>query len=358
MVLLEGGGREVLEVARKRLTAANLQATAAKQMLASAQSMYDAAEKERKDAQSSLDEAEKKYEVINIDDDVDDQPMNSIEGSNKRRKVSLSPQANNSRNNTIPSIAFTSSSSNTTNNLSNNSNNSGSDRVLVSGCGYPGVNGTYKQENGSLYEGAPLFTKQMGPNTLAIYRVPSNQKYWYIGQWNINTNSEASPSFRLYKSNLYTRESKLIPPENGWVSCGASTSQRVPKCKFLSHAAASSAAATAVNELVVSGCGVSMANGTYKRAVTTYQGLPMYIKTGQVTFHILCAFNERYQQWKIRRSGARHCIYTCKEICRIGDRLDGAPFDTIHWHLTGKGDGLNPPPQVKRGRMIQTRYGV
>jgi len=206
---LSEGGREILEAARKRLATAKSQATAAKQMLVHAQSMYDAAEKERKDAQTALDEAEKKYEVIDIDDEPE---TPTAEGSNK---VSLSPQSqsnnNNNivalpnnetsttRNNTIPtSIAFTSSSSNATNNYLSNNSNMGFDRVVVSACGYPGVGGTYKQENGSLYEGAPVFTKQVGSTTFAIYRVPSNQKYWYIGHWNRNTNSEM-PS-RLFKS--------------------------------------------------------------------------------------------------------------------------------------------------------------
>ena len=146
---LSEGGREVLEAARKRLTAANSQTAAAKQMLDHAQSMYEAAEKERKDAKAALNEAEKKYEVIDIDDEPE---TPTVEGSNKRRKVSLSPQANNdlqrdsnnstARNNTLPiSISFAagSSSSNAfTNNLNNNPitmNELGYDRVVVSTCG-------------------------------------------------------------------------------------------------------------------------------------------------------------------------------------------------------------------------------
>ena len=89
MVLSEGG-REVLEAARKRLATAKSQATAATQMLVHAQSMSDTANKEVKEARTALEEVEKKYEVIDVDGD----DLNPNEGSNKRRKVSLSPQNN------------------------------------------------------------------------------------------------------------------------------------------------------------------------------------------------------------------------------------------------------------------------
>jgi len=218
---LSEGGRDALEAARKRLATAKSQATAAKQMLVHAQSMSDTADKEVKDAQTALNEAEKKYEVIDIDDEPE---TPTAEGSNKRRKVSVSPQANNNnnniltlpsfgirrspdgrargqsvgeldiigtstaRNNTIPtyvamptSIAAASSSNTSTINLNNNASTSNGDQILFAVPGDPEVSGVYKQENGSLYAGAPVFTKQVGSNTFAIYRVPSNQKYWYIG---------------------------------------------------------------------------------------------------------------------------------------------------------------------------------
>ena len=466
MTLSEGGGREVLEVARKRLTAANSQATAAKQMLASAQSMYDAAEKERMDAQSSLEEAEKKYEVINIDDD---EPMNSNAGSNKRRKVSLSPQSQSNNNNstsgnnttatqniaaagsrtnnivfdssiTAPTITWSSSTELSTlivggcglsevngtytraapryncngapvyskqgrwkgnavvyaiywrsatkrwhighrqqdvnagrgvdgglccsqPNVSRlappgngwsmiktsavTPSSSFVNQVVVSGCNVvSALNGVYKQENGSLFEGAPLFTKQVGLATFAIYRVPSNQSYWYISRWDKTLNEEI-PSSRIYKSNLYIGEG--IPPENGWVSCSQRyASQQVPTCLFLSKAAASSAAATAVNELVVSGCGFSIANGTYKRATQTFKGLPMYKKTaGQITVTISSNFDEKRQNWGIYDHGI--LVYMSEKILRVDGKLQGAPLDNSTWRLTNDVIGVHPPPQVKRG---------
>jgi len=386
---LSGGSREILEAARKRLSTAKAQATAAstnlasiKQMLINAQSMSDAADK---DAQTALDEAEKKYEVIDIDDEPE---TPTAEGSNKRRKVSLSPQANNNnililpsfgirrspdgrargrnvgeldiingtstaRNNTIPtSISFAagSSSSNVfTNNLHNNASTSNGDQILFAVPGDPEVSGVYKQENGSLYAGAPVFTKRVRSNTFAIYRVPSNQKYWYIGHWNRNTNSEM-PSSRLFKSNLYTRESRLIPPDEGWVSCSAAlSSQQVPKSRFLSAVASSSVAATAVNELVVSGCGLLIANGTYKRTNKLFNGLPRYTKTaGEITFTISSIFDEYSQYWRISQVDTRS-IYKCVVKDRVGGKLDGAPLDNSTWYMVSGRGGLQPPPQVKRG---------
>jgi len=479
-MVLSDGGRDALEAARKRLSAANSQATAAstnlvsvKQMIAnmlqSAQNMSDVAGKKVKEAKKALEEAEKKYEVINIDDD---EPMNSNEGSNKRRKVSLSPQSQSNNNNSIagnntaatqniaaagsrtnnividssitaPTITWSSPSELSTlivegcglsevngtytraaakynfngapvysklgqwkenavvyviywksvtkqwfighrkedvdagrgapdgfcisqQNVSRlappgngwsmirsavTPSPSHVDQVVVLGCVASGISGVYKQENGSLYEGAPLFTKQVGSTTFAIYRIPSNQRYWYIGRWNRSANSEL-PSSRLFKSNLYNyrREGRLIPPEDGWVSCSKQrSSQQAPKCHFLSITAASSAAATAVNELVVSGCGLTMANGTYKRATQTCRGLPMYTKTaGQITFTLSSVFNDKYQQWKIYQNGWSNIIYKGDANHRVEGKLDGTPLDNSTWSVI-VGKGVHPPPQVKRG---------
>ena len=173
------------------------------------------------------------------------------------------------------------------------------------------------------------------------------QKYKYR-PWNINTNSEL-PSSRLFKSNLYTRESNLIPPDEGWVSCSATlSSQEVPECRFLSNLAASSAAATRVNELVVSGCGVPLANGKYKRTNRTFQGLPRYTKEGQITFTISSVFNDKQQQWKIYQKDSKS-LYKCKVSRRVGGKLDGAPLDNSTWRLTNDGIGVLPPPHVRRG---------
>ena len=124
---------------------------------------------------------------------------------------------------------------------------------------------------------------------------------------------------------------------------------RVPKCKFLSHAAASSAAATAVNELVVIGCGVSMANGTYKRTQKMFNGLPMYTKMGQITFIISSTFDDNIQQWRVQQQNSKKYMYKSENIYRVGGKLDGAPLDNSAWKLVKDGVGVHPPPQVKRG---------
>jgi len=166
-----------------------------------------------------------------------------------------------------------------------------------------------------------------------------------------NTNNEI-PSWRLFKSNLYTRESRLIPPDEGWVSCSSGETlsfQQVPKSRFLSAIASSSVAATAVNKLVISGCGLLIANGTYKRTNKLFNGLPRYTKTaGEITFTISSIFDEYSQYWRISQVDTRS-IYKCVVKDRVGGKLDGAPLDNSTWYMVSGRGGLQPPPQVKRG---------
>ena len=147
------------------------------------------------------------------------------------------------------------------------------------------------------------------------------------------------------------REGRLIPPEDGWVSCSKQhSSQQAPKCHFLSALASSSAAATAVNELVVSGCGLTLANGTYKRTSRRCNGLPTYTKTaGQITFTISSIFNDKYQQWKINQNGWSNIIYKSNSNHRVEGKLDGAPLDNSTWSVILESGGVHPSPQVKRG---------
>ena len=134
------GSREI-EAARKRLAAAKAQVSVASKNMAMAKTMLDTAEKEAKEAAAMLKDSEKRWEVIEIDNDDDNIQKN--EGSNKRRKVSLSPQGNNNSNDPvgnnnrigrtgknirIATISFTS------NNIT---------RVAVKGCGISEMNGTY-----------------------------------------------------------------------------------------------------------------------------------------------------------------------------------------------------------------------
>ena len=74
----------------------------------------------------------------------------------------------------------------------------------------------------------------------------------------------------------------------------------------------------------------------------------MYIKTGQITFTISSVFNDKYQQWMISQHGAKS-MYKSEVILRVDEKLDGAPFDNSSWCLVREGEGVRPPPQVKRG---------
>ena len=289
-MVLSDGGRDALEAARKRLYAANSQATAAstnldsvKQMIAnmlqSAQSMSDAADKEVKDAQSSLEEAEKKYEVINIDDD---EPMNSNEGSNKRRKVSLSPQSqsnnNNSTsgNNTTATQNIAAAGSRTNNIVFDSSitaptitwsSSTELSTLIVGGCGLSEVNGTYTRAAPRYNcNGAPVYSKQgRWKGNAVVYAIywRSATKRWHIGhrQQDVNAGRGVDGGLCCSQPNV----SRLAPPGNGWSMI--KTSAVTPSSSF-------------VNQVVVSGCNVvSALNGVYKQENgSLFEGAPLFTK--------------------------------------------------------------------------------
>ena len=99
------GSREI-EAARLRLAAAKSQVSTASKnmelvtkMMDNAKEMSKAADKEYAEAQIMLAAAEKRWEVIDVDVD-DPESTDNSKGSNKRRKVSLSPQSNNNNSST------------------------------------------------------------------------------------------------------------------------------------------------------------------------------------------------------------------------------------------------------------------
>ena len=219
-------GSRGIEAARKRLAAAKAQISvpsknmeAVKVMMENAKAMSAAAEKEGKEAEAMLKDAEKRWEVINIDlDSDDDESTQKNEGSNKRRKVSLSPQGKNKSNNPvgnnnrigrtgknirIATISFTS------NNVT---------RVAVKGCGISEMNGTYTRVVGIL-NGAPVFSKrgsQWEGNDVnyAIYRGKSCGTYkWYFGQWNTGGGPSKELTTRKY---YHLSGSSSAPPKDGW----------------------------------------------------------------------------------------------------------------------------------------------
>ena len=167
-----------------------------------------------------LKDAEKRWEVIEIDND-DDNIQKINEGSNKRRKVSLSLQGNNNSNNPAGSnnrIGRTGKNiriatiSSTSNNVT---------RIVVKGCGISEMNGTYTRVVGFLHENAPVFSKRGSQSegndvSYAIYRGLSCGTYkWYFGQWNTG----GGPSKELTTRNYYhLNGSSSAPPKDGWKS--------------------------------------------------------------------------------------------------------------------------------------------
>ena len=411
IMALSGGSREILEAARKRLSTAKTQATAAstnlesvKQMLVNAQSMSDAADKEVKDAQTALDEAEKKYEVIDIDQEPESP---TAEGSNKRRKVSLSPQVlavlsqttsvstdetsttvgSQCNNIEVNRSAVNEETSSTTASTNINKVFEGCDldslmsndspvssivsnidngaftisRVLVEGCGHPKVNGIYRKVQGLLHDGAPVYSKigkWMGSQvTFGIYRIKSSHNYWYIGTFPHSINGIISSNYipfasRLYKSNWNgLRRSKLVPPENGWVADARDArKQELPTCQLITN----NDSPTVPNKLLVEGCGLKEANGLYElRSVCTLYGIPIYWKPVQFNgkkeiIAIHGKFDKHTQTWMITVVGKKKSLYKSVQARQRGDRLDESPtINSTSWFVKEGGKGVHPPPQMK-----------
>jgi len=302
------GGREVLEAARKRLATAKSKVSSSstnlesiKQMLVNAQSMYDADEKEYKEAQTALEEAEKKYEVIDVDLD-DPEPTDNGEGSNKRRKVSLSPQNNNNTTNQASNYAsatqnIAAAGSRTNNNVINNSSitaptitSTSSSTFIVGGCGLSEVNGTYTRVDAKYnHNGAPMYSKQgqwKGNTVVYVIYWRSTTKQWCIGHTKQDVDAGTGVPGGLCRSQ--PNVSRLAPPGNGWYM-QMKTSAVTPSSSF-------------VNQVVVLGCSTSGVNGVYKQKNgSSYKNAPLFTKeVGSTTFAIYRVLsNQAY--WYIGR---------------------------------------------------------
>jgi len=271
-----------IEAARKRFAAANSQASAAftnlesmKQMLINAQSMYNSAEKERKDAHSMLAEVEKRWDQY-----YDSNP--TTEGSsNKKRKVSFSPQANNNtiigsvtnsgtsalatrsipknsrtekvqvvhipnrKSTSIPTGQSAVSSNDTAatrrpanNNYvradrsTNTSNSKNVNRIIVEGCGVPEVNGTYRkvvrqvaQSKYSIRWEKKLVRGSVVTPFEILNATLGGKMKWCIArqdQWDPNTRTYCLAS--RYESD-YDDTNCMVPPESGWRVTVNSTAQ-------------------------------------------------------------------------------------------------------------------------------------
>lgn len=146
------------------------------------------------------------------------------------------------------------------------------------------------------YNGAPAYIKygyEIGcPLCHAIYRFTEplfGSKCWFIGHWNGNVPSQ----YDIARPQLYSssdNEGCLIPPEGGWIgtvhtygkgpaptcrlwnSNGSVATERVRRAQQGSTASQSSATASSsssnnnIDQIVIEGCGISEANGTYNKS--------------------------------------------------------------------------------------------
>ena len=195
------GSREI-EAVRKRLAAAKTQ-------LSMARTMLNAAEKEEKEATEMLKDAEKRWEATS---------------NNKRRKVSVSPQAN--YNNNLANI-YGQFASYTIPSSSNDI-----DQIIVEGCGNTEFNGVYTLVYGFREDGAPVYHKRgkwkaSSNKDFVIYRAKVfHSHHWYIGHWNgIIDGGSGRPGVSFYKNDA----SCNTPPENGW-SATFHGKDPAPKC--------------------------------------------------------------------------------------------------------------------------------
>ena len=190
---------EVTNNAKLALERAQQSMAAAKKNQEMVQLQLDKAREEVNAAEKCLAESEKRHEVIDIDD-IDDTPQKD---SNKKRKVSVSPQGNGGHNNNNSN----SSSNNEVIILSNSppprdlgtfNNSSGrssvswdsifrTQHITVEGCGTSAVNGLYTKTD-TLCEGSPTFSKtgiyNGNSEVIVIFcrkGASSRNKFWYIG---------------------------------------------------------------------------------------------------------------------------------------------------------------------------------
>ena len=169
-----------------------------------------------------LSAAEKRWEVISIDLDSDnEEEKNTKQDNSKRRKVSLSPQ------------------SSTTARSTSTTNDKNVHQIVVEGCGMPTVNGTYTR--GRLYGDTPMYTKPekesdslLDTDRIGIIRSATlgGGYKWYIVF--LSSGDTASSYFYVSEENA----DRMVPPENGWKTMGRGYGFRLaigpaPTCRLL-----------------------------------------------------------------------------------------------------------------------------
>lgn len=184
--------QETLDAAQKVVEAAQKGLEAAKKTIEEATADHDKAAEELKDAEKSQEAAQKKWEVVDLVKEDEEQPKSSS-GSKKRAGASSDSKANASKKvrSDIPK------------------------EVTVEGCGVSEVNGIYKRIIDDDGRGAPRYFKTgqlNGKDTLFdIYKDSRTRS----PSWSIRV-------FRYPLIELYVnRKESSVPPSDGWkVSVG------------------------------------------------------------------------------------------------------------------------------------------
>ena len=382
MASLSEGSREI-EGARLRLASAKTQASAAfknmdsaklmsadaQRMMETAKSMMDRADnnmknaeamvqsssKEVEEAAKCLKDAEKRWEVI----EIDDSPRKK-EASNKRRKVSLSPQG--PGNNTPNSAAAVAVSQQNSSENTDSSSDDNADQFVVEGCRIPELNGTYSRAIGVSHAGAPVYAKTGsiggGMKNCVIYRKGCTSSYsngqllshnWCIGWWegdpNLGNGRPSTTYCHSYNDDHYT-----TPPENNWLH-GIT-------CRPVKDIGRRSIAAPYQDQIVVEGCGTTELNGIYKLS-GTHDGAPEYTRTGEwegleVTFAIFREYptkDDAMNSWCIGRSTVTgENVYNMTMFKSDDNANCMIPPQNGHWYIIGrKRGGVQPAPKCRPG---------
>ena len=270
--------------------------TAAKRNRDDIQSQLQRSNKEVEDAQKFLAEAEKRWEVIDVDAEEGESTQNS-----KKRKVSLSPQANNNN------VGTTSQPSNSQTFICVNSSHIS--EIEVTGAGELVANGTYKLY-GSLLNGCPCFVKECrkymlyyvteneswaiaipGVKILYLARKQNNKEMLPLASWNSADGSASSaPKILVRQVSNATQSSTAVARGNNQAMDLTNNSEQV----------SSIASLVDIVKIVVEGCGMDVVNGAYMRVEgVTHNDDPVYIQPGYSTDWAI--FRGRRRSWCIGR---------------------------------------------------------
>jgi len=260
------------------------------------QSQLQSSNKEVEDAQKFLAEAEKRWEVIDVDAEEGSSTQNS-----KKRKVSLSPQANNNNvgTNSQPSNSQTFICVNSSHII----------EIDVRGAGELAANGTYKL-HGAPLNGCPCFVKESkymiyydggskswaiaisGVKVLYLARKQSNREMLPLASWySADGLASSAPKLLIRQvSNAFTQSSTTVASSNNQAAGLTNNSEQV----------SSSTSLDGIDKVVVEGCGMDVVNGAYIRVEgVTHNDAPVYIQPGYSTDWAIFRKSTQTNHWCI-----------------------------------------------------------